>query len=78
MVMLITGAPFHWTMLYAIVPVFLAFVFSMGVGLVLSALVVFFRDINYIYGVCLTAVTYFTPLFYPITIVPDRPDINFF
>ena len=72
MVMLIPGAPFHWTMLYAIVPVFLAFVFSMGVGLVLSALVVFFRDINYIYGVCLTAVTYFTPLFYPITIVPDR------
>lgn len=72
LVMAITKAPFHLSMLYAIVPAFLTFVFSMGVGLVLSALVVFFRDINYIYGVGLTAVTYFTPLFYPISIIPEQ------
>lgn len=72
LVMAVTKAPFHPSMLYAIVPAFLTFVFSMGVGLVLAALVVFFRDINYIYGVGLTAVTYFTPLFYPISIIPDQ------
>ena len=71
-VMAVTKAPFHPSMLYAIVPTFLIFVFSMGIGLMLSALVVFFRDINYLYGVGLTVVTYFTPLFYPISIIPDR------
>lgn len=71
LVMVITGAPVHASMLYTIVPAFLSFVFSMGVGLILSSLVVFFRDINYIYGIGLMAATYFTPLFYPISIIPE-------
>lgn len=72
LVMLVTGAPFHLQMLYILIPVLYIFAFSVGVGLVLSAMVVFFRDITYLYGIVLTAVTYFTPLFYPISIIPDR------
>lgn len=72
LVMLITKAPFHLTMLYCPIPILYAFVFSTGIGLILSAAVVFFRDITYLYGVFLTAVTYFTPLFYPISIIPDH------
>lgn len=72
LVMIFTGASFHFHMLYAIIPIIYIFIFSTGVGLVLSALVVFFRDITYIYGIGLTAVTYFTPLFYPIEIIPDK------
>lgn len=72
LVMLITKAPFHPAMLYCLIPVFYAFVFSTGIGLILSAAVVFFRDITYLYGIFLTAVTYFTPLFYPISIIPDH------
>lgn len=72
LVMMVTRAPFHPQMLYVIVTVFYAFVFSTGIGLILSAAVVFFRDITYLYGLFLTAATYFTPLFYPISIIPDN------
>lgn len=45
--------------------------FSAGLGFLLSALVVFFRDIGHLWGVVITAWTYATPLFYPISILPD-------
>lgn len=41
------------------------FLFSVGLGLLLSALSVFFRDVMHLWGVILTAWTYATPLFYP-------------
>ena len=40
-------------------------VFSAGLGLLFSALTVFFRDIMHLWGVLMTAWTYATPLFYP-------------
>ena len=45
--------------------------FCSGLGLLLSALVVFFRDIEYLWGVLLTAWTYATPLFYPAELWPE-------
>ncbi len=39
--------------------------FSLGIGLLLSALAVFFRDVIHLWGVIITAWTYATPLFYP-------------
>ncbi len=47
-------------------------VFSMGVGFILSSLMVYFRDTQFLYGVVLTVWTYLTPIFYPETILPDR------
>lgn len=46
-------------------------IFSAGLGFLLSALVVFFRDIGHLWGVVITAWTYATPLFYPVSILPD-------
>lgn len=40
-------------------------IFCVGLGLLLSALAVFFRDVIHLWGVILTAWTYATPLFYP-------------
>ena len=56
-----------------LVPVLLAylFMFSLGLGLLLSSLSVFFRDIMHLWGVILTAWTYATPLFYSVDILPD-------
>lgn len=56
-----------------LLPVLLAylFMFSLGLGLLLAALSVFFRDIMHLWGVILTAWTYATPLFYSIEILPD-------
>jgi len=72
LVMLITRAPFHWTILLAPIPIIFTFLFSLGVGLIMSAAIVFFRDMMYLYNIFLTALTYFTPIFYPISIIPDK------
>lgn len=45
--------------------------FCCGIGLLLSALTVFFRDVIHLWGVVLTAWTYATPIFYPSSILPD-------
>lgn len=56
-----------------LLPLLLLYValFSMGLGLLLSALAVFFRDIIHLWSVVITAWTYATPLFYPVNILPD-------
>lgn len=64
-----------------LLPLLLFFVllFSTGLGLLLSALVVFFRDIGHLWSVVITAWTYATPLFYSTNILPDWmvPIMNF-
>lgn len=52
-----------------ILPLGELFIFSLSIGLLLSALYVRFRDINYIWEVVLQAGFYATPILYPITIV---------
>ncbi len=69
-VMIVTGAPFHVTLLLIPIPIFYVFVFATGLGIMLSALTVFFRDIAHFYGVFILAWTYLTPVFYPVSILP--------
>ena len=70
LVAIVTRAPFHWTMLLFPIPIIYLFVFSLGIGLMLSAMNVFFRDLTYLYGIFITLLTYLTPIFYPIDIIP--------
>jgi ABC-2 type transport system permease protein len=46
--------------------------FSMGLGMILSSLMVFFRDMQFLYGVVITLWMYLTPLFYPVNIIPEK------
>ena len=46
--------------------------FAMGVGYILSALYVFFRDTLHLYGVFLTIWMYATPILYPIDALPEN------
>lgn len=69
-VMLVTGSEFHMTALFVPVVFIYLLMFTIGVGLLLSALVVFFRDIQHLYGVMVTAVMYLTPIFYPLDALP--------
>ena len=66
-VFLVCRVRFTAYMLFIPVILLQVYVFSMGLGLFLSAGAVFFRDIRYIYGAFLTAWMYATPIFYPIT-----------
>lgn len=45
--------------------------FCAGLGMLLSSLAVFFRDVCHLWGVVITAWTYATPLFYPLSLLPD-------
>ena len=63
-VMLLTGAKLHATAILAVYPIVMLFLFSLGVGLVLSTLTVFFRDIMHLWGVFCTALMYFSAIFY--------------
>ena len=47
-------------------------VFSLGIGLFLSALMVYFRDIQFLWTVLTQIWMYATPIFYPAEIVPDK------
>lgn len=71
MVMIVTKAPFYSTIMLLPIPIAYVFIFSTGMGLTLSAVTVFFRDIAHFYGVFILAWTYFTPIFYPVSILPE-------
>jgi ABC-2 type transport system permease protein len=53
--------------LQAIVPLFLALVLSMGIGMILATLAVFFRDLEYLWSVALMMIMYASAIFYDIT-----------
>lgn len=70
-VMLFTGVSLRWQMLLVPIPLFLLLVFCLGMGMILSALVVYFRDILHLYTVVIMAWMYMTPIFYPVSALPE-------
>lgn len=71
-VMFVTRVPLTWSLV--LLPVVLVFLllFCMGVGMALSALSVYFRDLVHLYGVLTMAWMYATPIFYPISALPEK------
>lgn len=64
-----------WHLLLLPVCLILLMFFCMGVGLLLSAATVFFRDIMHLWSVVLTAWTYFTPIFWTTDYILKMPHI---
>lgn len=71
-VMLITRAPFHASMLFLPVSLVIVTAFALGFGLLISSLAVFFPDVSEMYQVLLTAWMYLTPIIYPESIIPAK------
>ena len=71
LVMVATRAELHWTVLFVPVPMLLLVGFCLGIGLILSAITVKFRDIMHLYSVFVTALMYLTPVIYPMSILPE-------
>ncbi len=63
-IMFIVKQQFYWTTLLTVTIVPAVLLFSLGIGLIVASLYVFFRDIKHIYEVFLTLWMYLTPLFY--------------
>ena len=70
-VMLAMRVELHYTVLLAPIPLIFIVFFSLGVGLILSAITVKFRDIMHLYSVFVTALMYLTPVIYPMSILPE-------
>lgn len=68
-VMLITKAPFHLTLLTSWIPLIYLTVFSFGLSLFLCVINVFFRDMQHIYSVFTTAWMYFSAIFYSVDLL---------
>lgn len=71
LVMFVTNTTFHITLIMLPIVLVYILIFCIGMGLILSVLVVFFRDVQHLYGVFLTAFNYLTPIFYPANLLPQ-------
>ena len=58
--------------LLLIIPIICLIIFNLGVGLILSALFVFFRDLQYLWGIFTTLLMYMSAIFYDVAQFPDR------
>lgn len=70
LMMLVMRVELNWTVFFAVIPIILIAIFSLGVGLILSAITVRFRDIMHLYSVFTTGLLYLTPVIYPMSILP--------
>lgn len=71
-ILLITGHPIRTGILFLPVAILIASLFTLGAGFFFSPLAVLFHDIVEMVEVGLTLLMYMTPIFYPISIVPEH------
>lgn len=70
--LVLTGHPIRLAVTFLPVAILLATLFTLGAGLLLSPMAVFFYDTVEMVTVALTLLMYMTPVFYPMDIVPDK------
>jgi len=71
-VQLITGVGVPWTMLLVPIPALCMLMLVAGLGLLVASAAVFFYDVLDLAAVGVLILTYLTPTFYPISIVPEQ------
>lgn len=69
--MIASRVDLHWEMILSVVPLTMLVGFSLGIGLVLAALTVRFRDIMHLYAVFTMGLMYLTPVIYPMSILTE-------
>lgn len=71
-VMLITHVSFTKSLFLLPIPLIMLFAFSLGVGMILASVMVFFRDMQFLWGVFTSLWSFITPIFYPTSIWPEN------
>lgn len=59
-----------WKYIFLLFPIACLIALNIGIGMFLSAVLVFFRDMRYLYDVFIMLLMYVSAIFYPIDIVP--------
>lgn len=65
------GIAITWKFIFLVYPVACLVIFNLGMGLILSALYVFFRDIQYLYSIFTLLLMYMSAIFYSIDTFPQ-------
>lgn len=71
-VMIFTQVEVTWNILWVPLIFIELYLFSLGLGFLLSASAVFFRDIQYLWGVFISIWMYLTPVIYPVSIIAEE------
>ena len=71
-VMIATHVPFTIYIIFASLPIILLLLLTLGIGLILATITVFFRDVEHLYGVLVTMLMYASAVFYPASIIPPN------
>ena len=69
---------FSWRFLLLLYPIICLALFNSGVGLILSAAYIFFRDVHYFWGLFLQMLHYVSAIFYQIDSFPEQIQKIFF
>lgn len=72
------GINFTWQFVLLIYPIICLITINVGIGLILSALYIFFRDIQYLYRIFTQVVMYGSAIFYSIDILPQHLQMLFY
>ncbi len=62
----IDGVPFRWSVVAIVYPIVTLTAFNIGIGMILSALFIFFKDIGYLYDVFTLLLMYLSAIFYTV------------
>lgn len=69
---IIDKVAFSWTFVLIFYPIMCLLVFNLGVGLILSAMYVFFKDIKYLYDIFTLLLHYLSAIFYTVDAYPEH------
>ena len=72
LVMIFTQVNVTWNILLFPIMILQVYVFCLGLSLLLASMAVFFRDIQYLWGVFISIWMYLTPIIYPVSIIPNE------
>lgn len=71
------GIPFTWKFFLLLYPTGCLILFNVGIGLILSALFVFFRDMQYLWGILTQLIMWLSAIFYTIDSYSYRAQLAF-
>ncbi len=69
---LVTGAPISWTWLFLPISILIVSIFTLGLGLIMSAFSVYFADVLNIHNIVLQLLMWLSGIFYSLESLPEQ------
>ena len=72
LIMAILRYPFNYTIVLVPFAIVIAFLFGLGISLILSVVTIYFRDMQYLLSVFLQLLYFLIPILYPLNLAPEK------